>query len=187
MTFELVPGWQRLDKDESDQIWRAFDERFLFRPSTRAKGRPAIVEPVPSLTWDLAISRHDLEERVQAGVERFAANEDDVNRLVIGALRDCLPEDGWVYVLDWQHPTYRCWPHRFDPYVRREVWPTGAFPDGDYYSFVSPDLSFGTFGHPWETTLCVWGVDLIEAVETRNRDVLKQLHRRDGHPVDRPR
>jgi len=36
------------------------------------------------------------------------------------------------------------------------------FPDGDYYAFLRHDFSMGTFGHPWERTLCVFGKALIE-------------------------
>lgn len=179
-----VPGWEQLDIDEYDQIWGRFNDRFHLRPGTRTSDWPAIVEPVPSLTWDLAISRHDLEERVQSSVARFAVDRGEVNRLVMSALQDCLRADDWMYVLDWQHPAYRYWPHRFADFEVGDIWPVDAVPDGDYYSFVSRDLCFGTFGHPWETTLCVWGSDLLKAVAARNDGVLTHLYRRDGRPVD---
>jgi hypothetical protein len=41
----------------------------------------------------------------------------------------------------------------------REVTPV---PDGDYYAFLTEDLTMGTFGHPWEGSLCVFGGPLIE-------------------------
>ncbi|MFB7608823.1 DUF2716 domain-containing protein [Streptomyces gardneri] len=30
-------------------------------------------------------------------------------------------------------------------------------PHGDYYLHLTDDLRLGTFGHPWEETLTVWG------------------------------
>lgn len=38
------------------------------------------------------------------------------------------------------------------------------FPNGDYYTFARPDFSEGTFGHPWERTLCVFGPRLVETL-----------------------
>jgi Protein of unknown function (DUF2716) len=66
----------------------------------------------------------------------------------MGALQDCVPTDDWVYVLDWQHPAYDCWPHRVDSELRTDMWPVQVLPNGDYYIFAARDLSFGTFGHP---------------------------------------
>src|SRR5262249_10918725 len=150
-----VSGWQGLRTDEYDQIWERFSARFQFRASVDPAHWPAIVAPVPSLTWDVS-----------------SVDDDGLNRLVMGALQDCVPTDEWVYALDWQHPGYRCWPHRVDPTLRTYMWPVEVFPNGDYYIYASRDLTFGTFGHPWEATLCVWGADLIDAVAARNPGVL---------------
>lgn len=58
-----------------------------------------------------------------------------------------------------------------------------TFPNGDYDIFVSQDLRPGTFGHPWEGSLCVWGAELIDAVAARDAAVLTRLRRRDGKPA----
>ena len=39
-----------------------------------------------------------------------------------------------------------------------------VFPDGDYYAFAGPDLNEGTFGHPWEPSLCVFGHRLVASL-----------------------
>jgi hypothetical protein len=57
-------------------------------------------------------------------------------------------------------------------------------PNGDYYIYLSADLSLGTFGHPWEASLCVWGDQLIDAVAAVNRDGLTRILRRDGVAKD---
>lgn len=35
---------------------------------------------------------------------------------------------------------------------------------GDYYAFLTPDLEEGTFGHPWEQTLCVIGRRMVDSL-----------------------
>jgi hypothetical protein len=175
-----VSGWQGLKKDEHDQIWDRFYRRFEFRASMESAHWPGIAEPVPSLTWDLATSRTDFDEPWQSWQSRFDVDDDGLNRLVMAALQDCLPDDEWVYALDWQHTGYHCWPHQVDPTLRTYMWPVEVFPNGDYHIYTSHDLSFGTFGHPWEATLCVWGAKLIKAVAARNSGVLTRIYRRDG-------
>ncbi|MFI1585316.1 DUF2716 domain-containing protein [Embleya sp. NPDC020630] len=41
------------------------------------------------------------------------------------------------------------------------------------------DLRFGTFGHPWEHTLCVFGTELLDTIE-------HDVHRILGQPRHRP-
>lgn len=41
----------------------------------------------------------------------------------------------------------------------------GTYPNGDYYLHLTHDLRLGTFGHPWEQTLTVWGSSLLTAVQ----------------------
>ncbi|MFD0538175.1 DUF2716 domain-containing protein [Actinomadura luteofluorescens] len=64
-----------------------------------------------------------------------------------------------------RHPCCRFWPHRLSRPEDYESWVVPVFPDDDYYIFLSQDLSFGTFGHPWEASLCAYGERLLEAVE----------------------
>ena len=68
--------------------------------------------------------------------------------------------DEQLLVLDWQHPAYLFSPHRHA--LEPGQWPVPVFPNGDYYAFLSGDLNMGTFGRPWEQTLCVFGEPLIE-------------------------
>jgi hypothetical protein len=62
-------------------------------------------------------------------------------------------------VLDWNH---QCYWFRPDLQVHRGgPWSLSVWPDGDYYVFLTEDLSAGTFGHPWEQTLHVFGEPLL--------------------------
>lgn len=136
-------GWLHLDGEQEAAIWDRFDARCRFRPSGNPDHWPSIVEPVPSVTWDLATSRGEVEQGWRSGLWQRSVDAGEINRLVMAALRDCLTDSQWVYVLDWQHPTYRCWPHRFDTALASDAWPVEVFPDGDYYAFVHPDLRWG--------------------------------------------
>ncbi|WP_399171330.1 DUF2716 domain-containing protein [Streptomyces sp. TLI_171] len=67
----------------------------------------------------------------------------------------------------------------------REGWPLSPYPDGDYFVFLAEDLRFGTFGHPWEHSLCVFGDDLLNAVQDDLHQLLPVVLRRNGKaPAD---
>lgn len=44
------------------------------------------------------------------------------------------------------------------------TWRVPMYPDGGYYAFALPDFSEGTFGHPWEQSLCVFGSRLVNTL-----------------------
>jgi hypothetical protein len=148
------PAWEPIPMDVDDRYWTPFHERFAFRPGMES--RPAIDEPRPSVTIDIG--------PVFAGSHpQFSAAANAVDSLALVALTKVLAPDTSVVVLDWQHQTYRFWPHRFacQPDQR---WPTTVFPNGDYSIFLTDDMSTGTFGHPWEQTLCVFGEQLVSTL-----------------------
>ncbi|WP_198347940.1 DUF2716 domain-containing protein [Plantactinospora sp. KBS50] len=47
-------------------------------------------------------------------------------------------------------------PENIDP-PGRPGWPLSPYPDGDYSIYLAEGFRFGTFGHPWELSLCVFG------------------------------
>jgi len=55
-----------------------------------------------------------------------------------------------------------------------------VLPDGDYHIFLADDFSFGTLGHPWEQTICVFGKPLIDVVEREGPKLLGRVVRRQG-------
>lgn len=173
---EGLSAWIELPDSDENRVWDAFVELTSFRASVRPGEWPGILEPSPSVTWDLARERPSASEMHWY----FAVEPDDVNVLFHEAFKACVDRDEWLYVLDWQHACYRFWPHRMSKPEDDQSWEIPVFPDGDYYIFLSQDLSFGTFGHPWEASLCVYGERLLEAVEARNNGVLSSVLRRDG-------
>jgi hypothetical protein len=156
------------DDVEAHALWKRFYARFDFRPSTTTM--PGITEPSASLTWTLG----DLHDPDEDGVGRLQA-------IVEHGLRACVKPGEMLHWLDWHHVGYRFDPERVGRPGRPD-WPGDVYPDGDYYLYLPADLRFGTFGHPWEHTLCVFGTELLAHVEDDLTALLGAPIRRGGHP-----
>ncbi|MEO3937441.1 DUF2716 domain-containing protein [Dermatophilaceae bacterium Soc4.6] len=137
-----------------DDAWRAFSVRFAFRPRYAERERPAIDPPAGALVLDLA-------PVFAAGRARFAAGVACVEASAARVLLE-LAGDDELLALDWQHPAYRYSPQRLA--VSELTLPVPVFPDGDYYVHTPDDLRFGTFGHPWQQTLTLWGDALVDTL-----------------------
>ncbi|SFA40059.1 Protein of unknown function [Rhodococcoides kroppenstedtii] len=149
----LPPGWTYLDREQVDEAWSRFRAAFgALRPGLHADAWPAITEPAPSVTFDL---RFDATAVPAIWAARMEAINAETVRCLLG-----IADPSEVVVLDWQHPGYRLdlSEHASAPDA---VWGVPVYPDGDYYTFVLPDFSEGTFGHPWEQSLCVFGPRLV--------------------------
>ncbi|MEU6864719.1 DUF2716 domain-containing protein [Streptomyces sp. NPDC046876] len=146
-------------------LWERFYADFDFKPSTTH--RPAITDPSPSAVWNLHAHHRptrDLPAELEAIVQR-------------GLLTATEPGE-FVYWLDWQHDGYRYDPRRTDMPGRPPRPGLGTYPNGDYYLHLTQDLRLGTFGHPWEQTLTIWGPALLTAIEGELTELL-------GEPVRR--
>jgi hypothetical protein len=156
---------------EYDGYWAAFESRFGFRAGVSSEAWPAINEPVPSVTFDLS--------GIPDGPQRGAAY-DAINAEALRAFVWAMPDDELI-VLDWQHPAYRFRP--VDQALTWQAdWRVPVYPDGDYYAFLTPDFAHGTFGHPWEKTLCVIG-ERLGASLARSLETWLPVKRRDGATV----
>jgi hypothetical protein len=171
---------RRLTDRESREVWDRFDGEFDFKPSMYVF--PAITEPVPSVTWSLDALHDDPSDR----------QLDHVVRVVHDGLAASTPPGTALLVLEWQHTSYRLRPDlpasdMFLPDALgsnfRRGWPRSPYPDGDYPIYLSEDFTFGTFGHPWEHSLCVFGTDLLNEVAADIHRVLLTVLRRDGQPA----
>lgn len=89
---------------------------------------------------------------------RFAAGVDAINAAALRAFV-WLAENEELIALDWQHQSYRYSPA--GQALSGEPWRVTVAPDGDYYAHMTTDLRWGTFGHPWQRTLTMWGDDLV--------------------------
>jgi len=168
---DVVEAWQELDPVTYDRYWAKFQTSFGFRAGVKPDCWPAIREPVPSVTYDLSAIRD--------GAERGAAY-DAINAEALRAFVWAMPEISELIVLDWQYPGYR-----FNPAAQastwRGEWKVPVYPDGDYFAFMREDFSEGTFGHPWEETLCVIGERLVQSLG-RSLSTWLPTKRRNGRP-----
>ena len=171
-----MTAWSPLPRSEEDHIWERFKSRFRFRPSTNPDCWPAIREPRPSVTYSLAGERPDWRE----GQEPLGS---ELNMALLRAFQGCTAEDEALYVLDWQHDCFWLHPHREFAAKDWSQWEIPIYPDGDYYIFLEQNLSFGTFGHPWEHSLCVFGRPLLQLFEPTSVSWLGPVIRRDGRAV----
>jgi hypothetical protein len=166
------PAWTQLTDAEYDDLWSRFEGLYGFRASTAADRWPAIHEPAPSITFDLSV--------IDDGPRRGAAY-DAINAEALRCFVWALDDVEELVVLDWQHPAYS-----FRPTLQAATWDAQwrvpVYPDGDYYAFLTPDLREGTFGHPWEQTLCVIGDRLGKSLGRALSTWLPML-RSDGVPV----
>jgi hypothetical protein len=140
---------------DDGQLWDGFERTFGFRLNRQRGAGPAIGEPPGSVTLDLS-PIFDARDHAE-----FAAGAKQVDQLVLESFQRVFDDTTTLLVLDWQHPSYRFRPHGIAEVTRWPQWPVTPFPDGDYHAFLTEDMSQGTFGHPWEQTLCVFGSDLV--------------------------
>ncbi|WP_116206713.1 DUF2716 domain-containing protein [Amycolatopsis circi] len=161
-----------------EPAWYWVHDKLRFWPSTFAHDWPGFHEPRPSAAWDLSTGEYD-RASAEFRLGPYAVEEHDVARAVLAALQETTAEDDWLWVLHWQHQSFKFWPHRMQ---QNAPWPVSVFPRGDYHLFLAADFSYGTLGHPWERTLCVFGDKLLPAVEKHADGILANQLRRDGQP-----
>ncbi|MFG1781390.1 DUF2716 domain-containing protein [Rhodococcus oryzae] len=169
----LPPGWTELPEDDRHRHWIAFTDRVGgFRPGVTPESWPAITEPTPSVTFDLADTGGSAASR--------SARFDAVNAEALRCFVTEFADEPTFVVLDWQHPGYS-----FDAAThaatRDTEWRVPVYPNGDYYIFAREGFAEGTFGHPWERTLCVFGERLV-ATLGRTLATWLPLKRIDGQP-----
>lgn len=150
-----LQAWVPLGLSEYRAVWDRCLAAFNFRPSTNPSSFPGIDVPSPSLTFSLP----------RVGAQKRLPADTDVRDLEVAALaafRACSRPQERIYALDWQHESY--W---FQPHASFEEWQVPTVPDGDYCVFLAADLTWGYFGHPWEWTICVFGMPLLAALKRR--------------------
>ncbi len=170
MLDHQMQAWR---ETEYDSAWTPFAKKFRFRPSTTIW--PAYLEPPDSVTYHIG--------HVYGDADNYERLTLDLSRKTISALRCCVGRGEFVFALDWQHQTYRFYPHESFEYESEADWPIPVLPNGDYYIFVSPRLDFGILGHPWEQTMCVFGQPLLDALARDQPTLLDRPIRNGGSVV----
>ncbi len=143
--------WREIDYEAA---WRSFDAEFDFKPNFSEAATPAIRVPEGAVIVDL-------RPVFAGGNARFAAGEAAINAAAARSFV-WLCDDEELIALDWQHPAYSYSPARHA--LSGLDWSIRVFPNGDYYAHMTVDLRWGTFGHPWQQWLCVWGQDLVDTL-----------------------
>ncbi len=164
--------WKELVDPEREEAWELFYKVLQFRPGMKKCDWPGIHEPDASTTYSISHA-YEVEDL-------YLPRTNDLCTKIKLALMECTDPQDFVYALDWQHPCYKFWPHEPFPFETEDDWPIPPLPNGDYYSFVSPDLTFGVFGHPWEQTMCVFGAKFMRAVDNHLPDLFTEVVRRNG-------
>ena len=169
MTSEAI---RKLDEAENHMVSTAFERRFSFRAGVTSSSWPAITEPADSVTWSLD-SLPDDSDYVEL---------DKLVELINTALLQCTSPEGALLFMDWYHSIYRFKPHLLGP-GDAPRWPRSPIPDGDYIINIAEDFSYGTFGHPWEWSLCVMGTPLLDRVADGMDRILPRRLRVGGRPT----
>jgi Protein of unknown function (DUF2716) len=170
-------GWPGQSFSGSDdRLWEEFYRIFAFRPSNTSDDWPSVDEPDPSVTYDINLRQAITDERYRELLV-------DLHEKFPGYFKQLLLPNERLAVLDWHHASYYLYPHRAFAWEDRSGWPTTILPNGDYYIFLEENFKFGTFGHPWEDTLCVWGTELVDLVQSDPPELLSEIKRINGKPV----
>ncbi|MBM7168682.1 DUF2716 domain-containing protein [Streptomyces sp. G44] len=157
---------------EYRRVWDRFYEDFRFRPSMSPFKWPAIEEPVASVTWSLSALDDDPDDE---RLDRLVAE-------IKQGLSSCAGPAGTLFALDWQHTSYRFAPRETGG-PGQPAWPLSPYPDGDYLIFLAEDFRFGSFGHPWEESLCLFGANLLGIAATQVDEILGPPIRESGRAV----
>jgi hypothetical protein len=161
-----------LPEVEYRRVWDRFHTEFGFRPSTNPFEWPAIAEPAASITWSLATLP---DEPPYEFLDRLVG-------MVEQGLTSCVGPHGTLFALDWQHTSYQFAPQEVGG-PGQQPWPLSPYPDGDYYIYLSEDFRLGSFGHPWEESLCLFGQELLDSVSAEVDKILGPPIRRSGQAV----
>jgi len=99
------------------------------------------------------------------------SDDRDLNGVMRGIFVQCMGDDGFMYVLDYQHTCFRYNPRledhhtypvfiedtRFGEVGGYNVYFPKFYPNGDYYFFLAADFRWGYLTHPWLQRAWVFG------------------------------
>lgn len=157
--FDENATMRSLENIEYEHVWAAFYDKFKFKPSVNGPF-PAIVEPSQSVAFRLRDQHTDdeLDELREAIFHAFSVAEMQVDE---------------VYYLDWQH---ECFGIKIGSMSSR----VNGYPDGDYAILVEKSMRSGTFGHPWEGSICFLGDVFVREILKRRPSILGDVIRNNG-------
>jgi hypothetical protein len=184
-------AWKLLDDEEECHVWEQFEETFHFSPSYHGTDS-GIQEPFDSITFDISAYYASQTPEVL---------EQEVNACLFPLFTMISFSHAFIYALDWQHPCYKVFlaefdVHRYNSVLFHHVGLLGTsedginyylvpiIPDGDYSIFSTPDMTNGIFGHPWRNTICIFGKELLNALESHMPTLFQTPIRRHGKSIE---
>ncbi|HYV36146.1 MAG TPA: DUF2716 domain-containing protein [Gemmataceae bacterium] len=169
-------GWQRLSSEEKDIVWEQFDERFGVFERRGKSDRPGMIEPHPSLTWDISAAYEVPDKSAMIEVQ--------LTDFILNALRKATNPQEQLYALDsvrwYEH--YRFSPHKITS-TSRNSWALSVFPNDNYTVIIAADFRFGIFGNPLERSICLFGQELLDAINSKWPTFFGKLVRRNGDRI----
>ena len=167
LTLWRKKGWEELNSNDENLIWDTFEKRIDINGAN---------EPAPSRTWDISVA-FGLDEIA------FQDLESELTLKALDALRQCTRPGNRLYALDWNHPCYFFNPHNDITDSFRDSWAVPILPNGNNYYFVDHDFHFGILGRYNNRTICVFGKDLVVAIERNKPKIFEKLIRIDGKGI----
>jgi len=166
-------AWVTLTRQEDDLVWGRIYENLGFHPSTLKEDGPAYIEPIPSITWDISRQLDLFDPWLDAEAVPYAKS-------LLTALRMHTAPLEPVFALDWQHEGYYFFPHLAPDDAAIDFWKIPPLPSGGYHIFLAKDFRFGVLGHPWESTVCVFGKGFLDTFISVKPPQLEIIFRCDG-------
>ncbi|AMB89046.1 MULTISPECIES: DUF2716 domain-containing protein [Bacillus] len=164
-----MENWIPLTDKELKYAWKTFDQEFKFNPSISRF--PGFQAPSPYITYDISAYFED--------PSLLSADEDLEKKALLSFQENITGTGEYMQVLDWQHECY--WITPYGSFEKDEFgeWRVPVLPNGDYYFFLSKEMTWGLLGHPWEQSITIFGEGLIDSF-TRHRPLLFQRKIREG-------
>ncbi|WP_339169663.1 DUF2716 domain-containing protein [Paenibacillus sp. FSL R5-0341] len=164
-----MKNWMEIDSSLDYQLWERVCKDFNFKPSIHKEEWPSFTPPSPFIVYNIAHLYGPNFEKLYS----------DLETCITKAMIESSDEDDYLYVLDWQHESYLFNPRLDSPKNELNEWPIPLYPNGDYYFFIEKDFSWGYLGHPWEKSICIFGEELLRAIETNKPKLFNQELRRN--------
>ena len=91
-----MDAWVEMTPLDDKGIWNYFKETFAFKPSVYKENFPAIIEPIPSITYSIS-------EIFRNGEEYYSIMENDLNTKSLQAFRQVVLPEHSLFALDNHH------------------------------------------------------------------------------------
>jgi hypothetical protein len=163
--------WVILSDAEYDNVWNEITNQFHFYPSMDTKQSP--------FRFQIPVDAYDIGD-----YSKWYQKETINNEIMKAIFIECMGDDDFMYVLDWQHTCFKYNPRidtviEYPVFVADERYEHGGYnvyfpefyPNGDYYFFIAKDFRWGYLTHPWLKKAWVFGGDLMCLFE-KNADVI---------------